>query len=335
MDFISKLHDENVHTTQNDNINIKHDFTRILKNDTPRLKYYKNGNKLKSVIHWGQRKLLMVEIEFLTNFSDEYDTVLYAGAAPGNHIYTLAKMFPTLKFILFDVNEFSVKQTNNIKIYKQYFTDETAKLFENRDDILFISDIRTAQPLKMGPEEIELRVEKDNNSQKDWYKILNCKKTMLKCRLPWSVSPYNKFAKKDTKKTWVTEGGEKFCYLKGDIYIQPWAPQSSTEFRLVLGPYDKNKGPEMTVYNNTEYEEKMFYFNNCIRPSIFEHNVKLTGLDKCYDCTSEVYILTRYLERYSEPEVLTSNRINKEVAELSKSICKSLGNKKLLSLINI
>ena len=48
------------------------------------------------VCHWGQRKLLLSEVEFFTTFFDPLASalVIYAGAAPGHHIPLLSEMFP-------------------------------------------------------------------------------------------------------------------------------------------------------------------------------------------------------------------------------------------------
>ena len=51
----------------------------------------------------------------------------------------------------------------------------------------------------------------------------------------------------------------------------------------------------MMEWDNKMYEEQMFYFNNIIRVSYYEHDVEVEGLDHCYDCASEVYILKKYL----------------------------------------
>ncbi len=61
---------------------------RILEEDAPRAPYRRRKDEVKSVIHWGQRKLLVAEIEFLTMYagtrkSDTPQPVVYAGAAPG------------------------------------------------------------------------------------------------------------------------------------------------------------------------------------------------------------------------------------------------------------
>lgn len=336
---LKTLHRKHPHVCQNKQAGITHTFSRTLENSMPRLKYYRRKDNFKSVLHWGQRKLLLVEIEFLTKFASDGDIVLYAGAAPGNHIPYLSSLFPTLEFALFDPNDFAIKTGKKIKIYQRYFTDEIAQLFADRDDVLFISDIRTASPSMMGPKEIEVRVENDNKAQMKWYEVVNAKKTMLKFRLPWLVpfepgadgelipSPHDSKTPNKTYK-WVTTGGEEFVYLKGDIYIQPWAPQTSTETRLVVDPFDKDQGPVLITYNNTEYEERMFYFNNVMRPSLFPHKVQGEGLDHCYDCAAEIEILTLYAIKYKG---LKGNTVDlyKQVSNMSRKISRLLGGRRL------
>lgn len=52
--------------------------------------------------HWGQRKLLLTEILFFTLHGKTNTTVIYAGAAPSDHMLFLSKMFPTYHFVLVD-----------------------------------------------------------------------------------------------------------------------------------------------------------------------------------------------------------------------------------------
>ena len=97
-------------------------------------------------LHWGQRKLLLSEIEFLTNYWNEYDQnlkkyVLYVGAAPGEHIKHLIKLFPTIHFILYDPAPFTIKPSDNVTIHQEYFTDEDVQKYKNMN-LFFISDIR-------------------------------------------------------------------------------------------------------------------------------------------------------------------------------------------------
>ncbi len=58
-------------------------FQRVVDADYPTLPYRRRKGEEKTVVHWGQRKLLLSEIEFLTLYGQEGHPVVYAGAAPG------------------------------------------------------------------------------------------------------------------------------------------------------------------------------------------------------------------------------------------------------------
>ena len=120
-------------------------FARRLEADAPRLPYRRRKGEVKTVIHWGQRKLLLSEIEFLTLYGElsSSKVVVYAGAAPGTHISFLSMLFPELKFILYDPAPFTVPESDKINTIQDLFTDEVAKTFEGRN-VLFICDIRSA-----------------------------------------------------------------------------------------------------------------------------------------------------------------------------------------------
>ena len=55
---------------------------------------------------------------------------------------------------------------------------------------------------------------------------------------------------------------KKFQWLKGDIYIQCYAPITSTESRLI-SKFDKNNPLE--TFDIKKHEDKMFYYNNIFR----------------------------------------------------------------------
>src|SRR5579872_5210738 len=120
----------------------------------PRIMYRRRRVEEKLAIHWGQRKLLLSEIEFFTLYWDPKlipnPICVYAGAAPGTHIDMLSKMFPAFRFELYDPNPFDMKVLGNndkITIFtgkNGYFTDEMAQKYVGRNDIFFVSDIRTA-----------------------------------------------------------------------------------------------------------------------------------------------------------------------------------------------
>lgn len=288
---------------------------RILPNDMKREVYYRRTNEIKNVMHWGQRKLLLSEIEFLTLYFTNNNTigkdvyVIYAGSAPGTHILYLSKLFPTVYFELYDPREFSDKLKNSrmIKTHIQYFTDETAKMWDTDEHpdkvILFISDIRTGDTETMNANEVENRVKIDNQWQMDWYNIIKPKLSMFKFRLPYNSD-------------------EKTEYLSGDIYLQAYAPATSTETRLIVGQNAKLK-----IYDNREFEEQLFYFNKKERAISYENILnkisrnEKNGISNNYDGASEVHILEKYLAYSTQ---LNRHTIIKKIIEMIKIISDEL-----------
>jgi hypothetical protein len=81
---------------------------RHLTSSAPRAPYRRRQKEPKSVCHWGQRKLLLSEVEFLTSAVGPSPAhVVYAGAAPGTHLTLLAALFPLVRFTLVDPSPFS------------------------------------------------------------------------------------------------------------------------------------------------------------------------------------------------------------------------------------
>lgn len=102
----------------------------------------------KNTIRSKQRKLLIIEIEFLTRFSRPKDVVVYVGATNDVHHKIITEMFPELLFILYDPKPSTIKSTDRREIHRRFFTIQTAQqlslrfMRENRR-ILFVSDVET------------------------------------------------------------------------------------------------------------------------------------------------------------------------------------------------
>jgi hypothetical protein len=75
-----------------------------------RIPYMTNTHIAKYSTHIGQRKLFLSELQFLTdNVPNAQDTlVVYAGAAPSNKTGLLTCLFPHLRFLLIDPNQFEI-----------------------------------------------------------------------------------------------------------------------------------------------------------------------------------------------------------------------------------
>ena len=296
---------------------------------------YKSKRGDKTSIAWGQRKLLMSEIEFFTIYWDDKKIpnphCVYAGAAPGDHIVFLSKMFPSFTFDLYDPRDFSIEPIEGkINIYKQYFTNEEVEKYKDKDNIFFLSDIRTddyidnhktigskygynikfdnynnliiekfgsnidlkdlPKPIKNEIQDLtEKNVFGDMQLQQEWIKIMNPEHALIKFRLPYY---YNNT---DVNKT----------YLKGVVYWQPWAPQSSTETRLKPIRNKQTNKYEEDLWNIREYEEWCSFHNVEVRcknifNNIFTENEEpfTDELLNDYDSTCEAMILKLYFDKF-------------------------------------
>lgn len=281
---------------------LKTEISLLLSKDAPR-KPYDKGKSTKEklrLIHWGQRKLFMSELWFLTKYGDLGSCVVYAGSAPGTHIPFLSYLFPTHKFILVDPSDFSmkyvdeesvtieqdtrayVKNDNRIRAIQGYFDDDLATaISQQHDDILFISDIRTADTKTQDQEMIEIMVYKDNIKQKDWINIMKPKKSLLKFRCPYPDRE---------------NGKNNLVMFDGDIYLQPWAGPTSTETRLI--PYDSLTEVE---YDNQKYEEQLCYHNDVVRRAEYSQPIRDgEGFDTRWDVSAEVLILNDFLLKFPQ-----------------------------------
>lgn len=250
----------------------------------PELEYRRRKNEEKTSLAFGQRKLCLTVLQFLTNYYDpnQPGVILYCGASPGNNIQIIADLFPELEFHLYDPAPFKIKASERIKLYNQYFTDSDAVKWSTIPNY-FISDIRTADYTKAKDlDENEEQIIKDMIDQMRWYNIIKPIKAYLKFRLPYT-------------------GGNRplsIKYLDGLLFKQVFAPETSTETRLV--PH----GPNITkVWDCLKYQSQMFHHNAIIRESVkylnplnnLEEPIDFPELLNDYDSVCEIMILSKYL----------------------------------------
>lgn len=85
---------------------IKHDPIIMFDDIKHSLPYQGSTSENNMGLHIGQRKLLLSEVQFLTKHSVKY--CVYAGSAPGHKTHFLSQLFPHIKFILVDPNQFDL-----------------------------------------------------------------------------------------------------------------------------------------------------------------------------------------------------------------------------------
>ena len=240
-------------------------------------------------VHIGQRKLLMSEIQLLTEYT-EHNTlpplVLYVGSAPGTHLITLSAMFPHAFFILYDGAKFDPILYKHPRFQindgeRGFVTTEMVHRMKfNTDQLLFVSDIRLGESNKS---KFEDGVNRDMTLQREWMDILKPKMSLLKFRM-----------------SYLMKHGEQMSYTKGTILYGIWPKEASGETRLLV--HQKDVGT-MIDYDFKSYEEVMFFHNKFARPYCYTPTVAikkfiLSPENKtycfCYDCRAEINTMERY-----------------------------------------
>jgi hypothetical protein len=300
------------------NININHndkiipETTNDLTNQSQYLNYARD---FQSRCQWGQKKLLLSEIQFLTKVCQKLNTkslkdyaVVYAGAAHGFHFPILYNLFPELIWLLYDPARFSKEagmhpQKQKVKIFNQFFTDDTIKHAKQNSEnrkILFISDIR------LSPD--EEAVMKDMISQAKWGTDLEADYMLLKYKVPYEEENTKEFKTntivdlqinpKYIKNPELKADDKTFLYLKGDVYIQLFAHIHSVELRLMVEKVNGKYELDAVKYN--EIEKKMFYFNTSLRTSWSTEDYDfldyIPGYDSSIECVMEYNIIKNYYE---------------------------------------
>jgi cap2 methyltransferase len=217
--------------------------------------------------HWGQLKLLLSEIEFLTPFYGQSLLVVYAGAAPGVHLPLLASMFESMRFVLVDPQPSMMQNGEypNIEVVRDFMSDEKALEFAGKH-LVFISDVRIGGEGGESDEAQQDRIQRDMDAQRRWLERMDPVASMLKFRLPWRLGVTN--------------------YLSGRIHFPVYGKPLTHEARLVVP-----RGACAVDYDNRRYEQHMAHFNRVLRPSV----QTLFGRSCCYDCTAFRWIVCGYL----------------------------------------
>ena len=268
----------------------------------PRTEYDDSILKTLDNLHWGQRKLLMSEIEFLTNNYHLYEPnrkkyLLYVGASPGHHINYLLKMFPDIHYVLYDVVPTGVHKHPNVTFHKMFFIDNMIDQYKNLN-LFFISDIRNVEYSKYKKRREAAAIKKrddilfdDMTKQKQWCEWMMPKAALLKFRPTWETP--------------TTE------YFDGDIYFQIWNRNLSIEARMIP------KIGTTKVWDNKKYEEIMFHFNTKTRrKKMSGQNIPCLG--QYYDSFVETDILTNYVQKFEK--IKDHDKLKARVCDLSISM---------------
>ena len=293
--------------------------------------------------HWGQRKLLYSEIEFLLYCAEHTNlstcVVLYVGSAPGTHINILIQMFPMVRWLLYDPRKFDINRkyidSGAVEIHTGndgFFTDaHIQKVLDNpftKDKkILFVSDIRFNT--------YEKQIFEENINQQKWLIKLNAFAYILKLRMMYDYKKKFEYDISDIKdkldmSNLVVPNNliGKFLYLDGHTVTQLYAPIYSCEGRL-FGKIGSDNKYKCKYYDYEKYEEHMMYFNEVSRQQKFSYKdsekVKhhILEFGDTYDNVGEYYLIRKYQKiikkKYKFRHIIKAlYRINKKMCQLTR-----------------
>lgn len=288
------------------------------------LPYRRRTKEPKLSLYSEHRKMLLGEIQAIIDCKEILSNggvVIYANSDAHDardshdscsHIPYLSKLFPWLKFIVYDSMNCKELQNDathgNITVHREEFNEKTASLYsqngQQSDATLFIANIKT-NPNAMGNAAYERTVAEDMKNQLKMYKAGNFAAALFTFRLPYS----------ETSTKTVT-------YLDGILYKGVFMPQTSAESRLLV---KRSNGGKTRDYDVEIYEREMFYHNVIERIwRYFDHDVVGDGIDHCFDCRAEIEIIRNYLSTHSGQN---GNSIvaDREVSLMSRDITAALG----------
>ncbi len=328
---------------------------RTLNEKSPKRSYQPGKEKIFNC-HDGQRKLLYSEIEYYNYLSKIYDLndilVVYVGSGEGLHMSFIFDMFPQLDFILIDPNKSLcdhpfMKNKEKVIQINEYYTDSSylkiKELNKKNKKIAFMSDIREDLD--------ELEIWKNMVQQQLWCIQLDSISYLLKFRLPYLYEKFNKkdfeyfLPLSDKKSNYEFKDNNEYdvVYLKGDIFLQIYAPSKSTETRLM---YIRKPNELFTFknYNIRDYEDQCFYFNTLGRQFNYKYEnsdlmkFNLLGFDDGYESVCEYLIIQQYIKSNNYYKNNSDKIINEKLNKKQKKnndlngkeyLKKILQNKKL------
>lgn len=203
---------------------------------------------------------------------------------------------------------FIKSSTYKIFIIEDWYNINISEIFKNLSSKSFMSDIRSNVAMDTYPTDLDIIW--NTSMMYNWIYTLNPEFSMIKFRLPFFNTP--KVVETDAKNFFeefevskklgidfiADYKQKKMACPKGDIYIQAWAGQSSTELRLHIKKEDI-KNPK--YYDFKKIENKLYYFNSISRGFYKHENANASsyiGFCHCNDCALENNIWEEYISKY-------------------------------------
>ena len=228
----------------------------------PRSKYMRRQGEVKTAETWPQRGRLLQVVEFLTRHGHLSKSVVYVGVGADKVVPPLADLFPEHHFTIFAADGRTMSRITGVAVFADTLTDDVAETFSS--DTLFIGDLPpTTTEAGLAPVMLD---------QQRWTRIIRPAAALLRLKMPWS------------------KGSSQ--YLGGALMRPMYEGPTETQAYLVVTDSEAD-----ATYEHGVWEDYMFHHNTFTRYHYYEHPIDPveSGLDHCYDCAAEIYVLKEFL----------------------------------------
>ena len=217
-------------------------------------------------------KLLLAEINFINryvNCDNGTPLIVYIGSSPGFHLVKLMKMFPFIKFHLYDpisphpeLEKYIEQNEGQVKFFKELFTLETCDRYKENSFYLitdFKDDKYTKDPYFAQNYEAkklwQLEKEKSYNDDMELQKQICIKIKPIFSFLRFRLPHY--YGESDDENV-------SFEYFHGVIWLMIYNDMKSNEARIAVNDYSESD----FKWNYQIFQYRINYFNIVMRESL-------------------------------------------------------------------
>jgi hypothetical protein len=270
------------------------------------------------------RKFLINRIQVLTKFYKPNSVILYYGAANSNFLPILINLFPTYTWHIyedFDLSYYLEENKQNIFLYKEKLSIESAKLWKGKIDV-FISDYRrpvNENTILFKDNKIPLQKKIDKMMLDDVFINIDLIKLIvpkLGAAIKFKIMHVDPASK------------ELLEIIKGNILWLPWSSHESTDGTLVMDHKEILYDTKMTLYlsvlqnaycTHNRYYRPWGYYN--IPNKLKIDTDKINGFCHCFDCVCELSTLYNYFNCGQDTKV---ENIGEKIIEFMNKLSYTL-----------
>lgn len=213
----------------------------------PRMHYAdRKGLDLTGNVYCGQLKALCMDVQFLTAHSSTGDLVVYIAGRDGGHLPTLSRMFPCLRFDVFDLpqaNPLLLGETcPKFNFINRKFNEQDAAGYRSMmqtqgKEVLLISDMRPvdieakcAVSSDVTQHTLFVNDQDEMNVQMRWVQTMRPRQALIRFRVPYNETDG------ELGQRVAPEQPMTITYLKGKMFFQPFCKRTSTEASVRIRP---------------------------------------------------------------------------------------------------